>query len=90
MKSKISDLIANDIIHHGMEDTTTGNYVESFDMYIQEFDEDSQNADDEKLSEQAAFENLQEATKNIMGSLEKAVDYYDSLLETVKTVLQLG
>lgn len=42
MKSKISDLIANDIIHHGMEDTTTGNYVESFDMYIQEFDEDSQ------------------------------------------------
>lgn len=42
MKSKISDLIANDIIHHGMDDTTTGNYVESFDMYIQEFDEDSQ------------------------------------------------
>ena len=42
MKSKISDLIANDIIHRGMEDTTTGNYVESFDMYIQEFDEDSQ------------------------------------------------
>ena len=42
MKSKISDLIANDIIHHGMEDTTTGNYVGSFDMYIQEFDEDSQ------------------------------------------------
>lgn len=42
MKSKISDLIANDIIHHGMEDTTTGNYAESFDMYIQEFDEDSQ------------------------------------------------
>lgn len=48
------------------------------------FDEDSQNADDEKLSEQAAFENLQEATKNIMGSLEKAIDYYDSLLETIQ------
>ena len=41
MKSKISDLVANDIIHHGMEDTTTGNYVESFDMYIQEFDDES-------------------------------------------------
>ena len=69
--------------------------VSIFDMQLQSlqdriedfkdiFDEDSQNADDEKLSEQAAFENLQEATKNIMGSLEKAVDYYDSLLETVQ------
>ena len=48
------------------------------------FDGNSQNADDEKLSEQAAFENLQEATKNIMGSLEKAIDYYDSLLETIQ------
>lgn len=41
MKATISDLIANDIIHHGMEETSTGNYIESFNEYIKEFDEES-------------------------------------------------
>ena len=48
------------------------------------FDKDSSDADNEKLSEQAAFENLQEATTNIMDSLNKMIDYYDSLLSTIE------
>ena len=42
------------------------------------------NADDEKLSEQAAFENLQEATENVLSTLQDAIKYYDSLLDTVE------
>ena len=34
MKVTISDLIANDIVHHGMEQTSTGNYIESFEDYM--------------------------------------------------------
>lgn len=41
MKATISDLIANDIVHHGMEQTSTGNYIESFEDYKKEFDDDS-------------------------------------------------
>ena len=41
MKATISDLIANDIVHHGMEQTSTGNYIESFEDYMKEFDDDS-------------------------------------------------
>jgi enamine deaminase RidA (YjgF/YER057c/UK114 family) len=42
------------------------------------------NADDEKLSEEAAFENLQEATNSIMESLKTVIDYYDSLLDNIE------
>lgn len=41
MKATISDLIANDIIHHGMEQTSTGNYIENFTEYMKEFDDES-------------------------------------------------
>lgn len=41
MKATISDLIANDIVHHGMEQTSTGNYIESFEDYKKGFDDDS-------------------------------------------------
>ena len=39
----------------------------------------SKKADNDKLSEQAAFENLQEATESLLGTLKDAVKYYDSL-----------
>lgn len=48
------------------------------------FDGDSSNADKEKLSEQAAQENLREAIDSLTDSLEQAVDYYDSLIETIE------
>lgn len=48
------------------------------------FDGDSSNADKEKLSEQAAQENLREAIDNLTDNIEKAVDYYDSLIETIE------
>ena len=47
-------------------------------------DNDSSNADDEKLSEQAAFENLKESTDSIVETLNQMVDYYDSLLKTIQ------
>ena len=47
-------------------------------------DGNSSDADDEKLSEQAAFENLQEATGNILDTVKTAIEYYDSLLQTVE------
>ena len=48
------------------------------------FDGNSKNADNEKLSEQDALENLQEATENVLGTLQDAIKYYDSLLDTVE------
>ena len=47
-------------------------------------DNNPKNADNEKLSEKAAFENLQEATENVLGTLQDAIKYYDSLLDTVE------
>lgn len=45
---------------------------------------DDKDADDEKLSQQDAFDNLQGATEDVMESLRKIVSYYDSLLSTIQ------
>jgi len=45
---------------------------------------DSKSADKEKLSQEAAFENLQKATSDITDTVNKIVDYYDSLLKTIE------
>jgi len=79
----------------GILSPTVDGGMSVFDMQLQNLqgrindaldviDGDSQDADDEKLSEQAAFENLQEATGAIMDNLNNIVDYYNSLLETIE------
>jgi chromosome segregation ATPase len=50
------------------------------------FDGTPENADDEKLSEEAALENLQEATENLVDSLKTMTSYYDSLLDSIDEV----
>lgn len=79
----------------GILSPTVDGGMSIFDMQLQSLqgrindaldviDGDSQDADDEKLSEQAAFENLQEATGAIMDNLNNIIDYYNSLLETIE------
>jgi len=44
---------------------------------------DGKTADEEKLSQQAARENLREATDKVVDSLNDIIGYYDSLLDTI-------
>ena len=67
MKATISDLIANDIVHHGMEQTSTGNYIESFEDYKKEFDDDSKKYLEEHKED--IFNSIEHTLSEIRGCL---------------------
>ena len=67
-----------------LELTNLKDRIKDFEDVFDVNGKDGKNAEDEKLSQQAAFENLQNATSSITDTLHQMIEYYDSLLKTIE------
>ena len=69
-------------------DTQIENLANRITDFKKVFDGDSNNADDEKLSEADAQENLQEAVENLMSSLQNMFEYYEGLWDSLNAAIE--
>lgn len=75
----LQGLFSTRVGNNSILDTQIKNLTNRIADFKSVFDKNSNNADDEKLSEADAQENLQEAIESLMTSLQNMFEYYEGL-----------
>lgn len=87
-RTSLATLIANDIVHLGMDMTSSFNYIVDLDDYIKEFDKDSKdyimNHKDEIIEEIHSNENIAQMDYNPKTKEIDMVFYFDGLMDRLE------
>lgn len=90
-KCSLSTLIANDIVHYGMDMTENFNYIVYLDDYAKEFDKDSKdyiyNHKSEIIEEIEHNENIADFVYDEKNNSFDMVFYFDGLLDRVEKMI---
>lgn len=90
-RTSLATLIANDIVHLGMDMTSSFNYIVDLDDYIKEFDKDSKdyimNHKDEIIEEIHSNENIAQMDYNPKTKEIDMVFYFDGLMDRLEKMV---
>ena len=90
-RTSLATLIANDIVHLGMDMTSSFNYIVDLDDYIKEFDKDSKdyimNHKDEIIEEIHSNENIAQMDYNPKIKEIDMVFYFDGLMDRLEKMV---
>lgn len=90
-KTSLSSLIANDIIHFGMDMTSNFNYIVSLDDYQKEFDDETKeyinNHEEDIIEEIKQNENVADMQYSKNDRSIDMVFYFDGLIDHVEKMI---